>query len=66
MRCKSTMRRAEFEFQCRRDYAKADGMGKRRQNDHIMIERLVRAGVNRKIAERYVVFCRKKAKEISI
>lgn len=65
MRCKSTMRRAEFEFQCRRDYAKADGMGKLRQNDHILIERLVRGGVNRRIAESYIAHCREKGKVIS-
>jgi len=59
------MRRAEFEFQCRRDYAKADGMGKLRQNDHILIERLVRGGVNRRIAESYIAHCREKGKVIS-
>jgi len=59
------MRRAKFEFQCRRDYAKADGMGKLRQNDHILIERLVRGGVNRRIAESYIAHCREKGKVIS-
>lgn len=61
MRGKSTMNRVAYEFQCRRDYATAESTGRRRQNDHIAVERLVRSGVNRRIAEHYIVYCRKKS-----